>query len=373
MQYVQFGNTGLEISRFGLGCMRFPKEEKESIDMVRYALDNGVNYVDTAYIYKNSEVILGKALQDGYRDKTNIATKSPIWQIKKHQDFEKYLDQELVRLGTDHIDFYLLHNLGLDNWEKVNKYDGFTFLDKMVEKGKILHKGFSFHGTSDLFKKIIDSFNWEMTQIQLNILDEFQQAGVEGLKYAADKNIPVVIMEPLRGGHILNNCPQEVIKLIDDYPEKRSLVEWAFRWIYNMPEATVILSGTSTMEQLKTNLKIFSEAQSNIMSKDDLKLIQEIRTAFQSKNSINCTGCRYCMPCPNGVDIPQVFQLYNNTQLMEGHFVDRQVYQVTMAPSGQGADQCIECGICMEHCPQNINIPENLMTAHESLMMKQHR
>lgn len=373
MKYVEFGKTGLKVSRFGLGCMRYPESEAEAIEMVRYALDHGVNYVDTAYVYKNSEEILGRALKDGYREKTYIATKSPIWQITKHEDFEKFLDEELLRLGTDHIDIYLLHNLGLDNWKKVKRYDGFTFLDKMIKKGKIGHKAFSFHGTSTLFKEVIDAFDWEMAQIQLNILDEFQQAGIDGLKYAEEKGIPVVVMEPLRGGHIIKNCPQEAMDLVENYPEKRSLTEWAFRWLYNMPETTVILSGTNTLDQLKENLEIFDHAVPNVMSSKDLDLIKKIREAFEMKNNINCTGCRYCMPCPNGVDIPQVFQLYNSTSVMEGHFVDRLVYQVTVAPSGQGGDQCIECGICMEHCPQGIEIPENLKKAHETLMIKQKR
>jgi predicted aldo/keto reductase-like oxidoreductase len=242
MEYKQYGKTGMKVSRFGLGCMRFPTDEKEAIEMVRYAIDNGVNYLDTAYMYKESERITGEALKNGYRNKTYLATKSPIWNITKHEDFEKYLDEELVRLGTDHIDVYLLHNMNHDNWEKVERFDGLTFLDKMVEKGKINHKAFSIHNTLKAFKKIVDSFDWDMTQIQLNILDEEQQVGVEGLKYAANKNIATVIMEPLRGGFLLNNIPKEVHDLINQYPEKRSLVEWCFRWLYNMPEVSLILS-----------------------------------------------------------------------------------------------------------------------------------
>ncbi|HBE76541.1 MAG TPA: aldo/keto reductase [Firmicutes bacterium] len=370
MQYIEYGNTGLKVSRFGLGCMRFPGSETEAIEMVRYALDHGVNYSDTAYVYGNSEVILGKALKDGYRDKTYLATKSPIWNITKHEDFEKYLDEQLLRLETDHIDVYLLHNLGFDNWQKVKQYDGFSFLDKMIQKGKIKHKAFSFHGTLALFKEVVNAYDWEMAQIQLNILDEYQQAGVEGLQHAAKKGMAVVIMEPLRGGHILNHCPGQALDLINAYPEKRSLVEWAFRWLYNMPEATVILSGTSTLDQLKDNLNIFENARPSVMSSGDLNFIKSIREQFENKSSINCTGCKYCMPCPNGVDIPQIFKLYNNASMMEGYPVDRVVYQNTIVPSGCGVDQCIECGLCMEHCPQNIKIPENLKKAHETLNQK---
>ncbi|MGC7872175.1 aldo/keto reductase [Desulfosporosinus sp. SYSU MS00001] len=365
MQYTQFGKTGLKVSRFGLGCMRFPSSEKDAIEMVRYALDHGVNYIDTAYMYKESELITGKALQDGYRNKTYIATKNPIWHINKYEDFEKYLDEELMRLGTDYIDVYLLHNLSHDNWEKVKKFDGFTFLDKMVQKGKIRHKAFSFHGTLTAYKEIVDTFDWEMAQIQLNILDETLQAGVEGLNYAADKGLAMVIMEPLRGGFMLNNVPEEVYDLINQYPEKRSLVEWCFRWLYNMPEVSVILSGTSNLEQLKDNLRIFNDSASNVMSEQDQNLIKKIRGIFESKNSIGCTGCRYCMPCPQGVSIPEIFRLYNSNQLMKSHWVDKGVYRISLLPSGSGADQCISCELCMKQCPQGLNIPFLLKKVHE--------
>jgi predicted aldo/keto reductase-like oxidoreductase len=308
------------------------------------------------------------ALKDGYRDKAVLATKNPTWQVEKYGDFEKFLDEELKRLGTDCIDVYLLHNLEYLNWQKVKKLDAFTFLDKMVQKGKIKHKAFSFHGTAAAFKEIVDAYDWEMAQIQLNILDEFEQAGVEGLKYASDKGLAVVIMEPLRGGYILNNIPENVQKLIDTYPKKHSLLEWCFRWLYNMPEATVVLSGTSSIEQLKQNIEIFSKAESNVMSAEDLEFIRKIREAFEAKKSIGCTGCRYCMPCPQNVDIPQIFKLYNSANLMSEHWVDKEMYTNNIMPSGLGADKCIECGLCMKHCPQGLKIPERLKEAHKGLM-----
>ncbi len=367
MQYMHLGKTGLKVSRFGLGCMRFPKSEEDAIAMVRYAVDNGVNYLDTAYMYKDSEVITGKALQDGYRNKVFIATKSPIWKIGRHEDFEKYLDEQLERLGTDHIDIYLLHNLNHDNWEKVKRFDGLTFLDKMLQKGKIRHKGFSFHGTLPAFKQIVDAFDWEITQIQLNILDENQQAGMEGLKYAAGKGLAAIIMEPLRGGYMLGNVPETVYDLLNQYPEKRTLVEWCFRWLYNMPEVSVILSGTSTLEQLKDNLRIFNESALNVMSEADQNLIKKIREAFESNNSIGCTSCRYCIPCPQGVSIPEIFRLYNSNQLMKSHWVDKGMYRDNLLPSGSGADKCISCEICLEHCPQELNIPVLLKKVHKEL------
>ncbi|VBB06928.1 aldo/keto reductase [Lucifera butyrica] len=370
MEYTNFGKTGMMVSRLGLGCMRFPSSESEAIEMVRYAIDNGINYLDTAYIYKDSEIITGKALKEGYRNKTVLATKSPIWNVGRHEDFEKYLDEELKRLGTDYIDIYLLHNLNYGNWEKIKKFDGLTFLDKTVDKGKIRHKGFSIHNTLRAFKEIVGTFDWEMAQIQLNILGESQQVGVEGLKYTADKGLPVVIMEPLRGGYLLNNVPPEVIDLIHKYPERRSFVEWCFRWLYNMPEVSVILSGTSTLNQLKDNLRIFDHAVPNVMSAEDLKLIDTIRGMFEAKNSIGCTGCQYCMPCPRKVSIPTVFKLYNNYQLVKPHPIDKVVYQNNVIPSGLGADQCVSCGVCEKKCPQGLKISELLKAVHEEFMGK---
>ena len=272
MEYTKLGKTGLQVSRFGLGCMRFPENREDAIEMVRYAIDNGVNYIDTAYVYGNSEIITGEALQGGYRKRITLATKSPIWNIQDHRDFEKYLDEELKRLHTDYIDMYLLHNLNPGNWEAVKKYDGLTFLDKMVEKGKIRYKGFSIHNTLEVFKEIVAIFHWEMAQIQLNILGETYQAGIEGLRYGAEKGLGMVIMEPLRGGSIINNTPPEVKKLLSEYPERRSLVEWCFRWLYNMPEVSVILSGASTIEQLKDNLRIFANSRPHVRKRHGINI-----------------------------------------------------------------------------------------------------
>lgn len=367
MEYIQYGKTGLKVSRLGLGCMRFPEDENKSIQMVQYAIDNGINYLDTAYLYKNSEVVTGKALKDGYRNKVILATKSPVWNITKHEDFEKYLDEELLRLETDYIDVYLLHNLYPENWEKVKKYDGLTFLDKMIKKGKILNKGFSIHSTLSDFKEIVDSYDWDVTQIQLNILDEHHQVGVEGLKYAAQKGLAVNIMEPLRGGSLLNNAPREAKDAINSYHEKRSIVEWCFRWLYNMPEVSVILSGTSNLEQVKDNIRIFDQAKPEVMSEEEQKLIASIKEAFESKATIGCTGCRYCMPCPRGVSIPEAFKLYNNYEIVKPNPVDKVAYQRMLLSAGAGADQCVSCGLCMKHCPQSLKIPELLNQVHKVL------
>jgi predicted aldo/keto reductase-like oxidoreductase len=368
MEYTQLGKTGLQVSRFGLGCMRFPKNKGDAIKMARYAVDNGVNYIDTAYVYENSEMITGEALQDGYRKRVTLATKSPIWNIQAHNDFEKYLDEELKRLHTDCIDMYLLHNLNPGNWEAVKKYDGLTFLDKMVKNGKIRHKGFSIHNTLEVFKEIVDIFEWEMAQIQLNILGETYQAGIEGLRYGANKGLGMVIMEPLRGGSIINNTPPEVKKLLSEYPERRSLVEWCFRWLYNMPEVSVILSGTSTIEQLKDNLRIFENSQPNVMSEKDMELIHTIQKIYESKTNIGCTGCKYCMPCPQGLDIPNLFKLYNQYQLLNKPVNDSLMYQNSRMVC---ADQCIHCGHCKQHCPQQLEIPELMKIVHRELMRQE--
>jgi predicted aldo/keto reductase-like oxidoreductase len=349
--------------------MRFPENKEEAIKMVRYAIDNGVNYLDTAYVYENSENITGEALRNGYRKRTTLATKSPIWNIQKHNDFEKYLDEELKRLYTDYIDMYLLHNLNPGNWEAVKKYEGLSFLDKMVKKGKIRHKGFSIHNTLEVFKEIVDIFDWEMAQIQLNILGETYQAGIEGLRYGAKKGLGMVIMEPLRGGSIISNTPHEVKELLGKYPETRSLVEWCFRWLYNMPEVSVILSGTSTIEQLKDNLRIFENSQPNVMSEKDMELIHTIQKIYESKTNIGCTGCNYCMPCSQGLDIPNLFKLYNQYQLFNKPLNDSLIYQNSRMVC---ADQCIDCGHCKQYCPQQLEIPELMKTVHRELMRQEH-
>ena len=272
MYYREFGNLGFKISTFGIGCMRLPLllqpdgstdpskiDEDEAIKMIRYGIDNGVNYIDTAYGYHggNSEIVTGKALKDGYREKVKLATKLPVWLANSYEDFGKLLDEQLAKLQVDYIDFYLLHALNKNSWEKVKDMGVLEFLDKAVEAGKIKHPGFSFHDELPVFKSIIDSYDWKMCQIQLNFLDENYQAGVEGLRYAGSKNIPVVIMEALRGGRLARNIPEDILKVWNSYHIKRSPVEWAFRWLYNFPEVTVILSGVSTMEQLKENIEIF--------------------------------------------------------------------------------------------------------------------
>jgi predicted aldo/keto reductase-like oxidoreductase len=369
MEYVRYGSTDMEVSRFGLGCMRFPADEGEAIKMVRLAIDGGINYLDTAYVYEGSEATLAKALAGGYRDRIHLVTKSNTWGIEKHADFEKYLDEQLQRLNTDCFDVYLLHNLYDLYWERVVRYDGFGFLDDMVKKGKIRYKGFSMHNTLDAFKAAVDTFSWDMTQIQLNILDEHVQAGVEGLHYAADRGLAVVVMEPLRGGGIVTNSPAGIDTLLDGYSEKRSLVDWCFRWLYDMPEAAVILSGTSSIAQLEDNLAIFEDSRANVLSPEDRAFIESIRALYEAQDSIGCTACKYCLPCPSGVAIPEIFRIYNNSVLAGGPVVDKLVYSGSYLTKGRGVDQCIACGPCEESCPQSLAIVELLKKSHDYLLM----
>lgn len=379
MHYVEFGKLGFKVSRFGMGCMRLPMEEgysddsqvdeDEAIKMIRYAIDNGVTYIDTAYGYHGgrSEVIVGKALKNGYRDKTKIATKLPVWHAKTYEDFERLLDEQLSRLKVDYVDFYLLHALNEKQWHRVRKLGVLDFLDEAIKKGKIRYPGFSFHDELPVFKDIIDSYDWCMCQIQLNILDEHYQAGVEGLKYAGSRGIPVVIMEPLRGGRLAQNLSEEVIDIWNSYPIKRSAVEWAFRWIYNFPEVTTILSGVSTMDQLKENIEIFKNAEPNVMTDEELSLVKRVQEYYKSKMKVGCTGCDYCMPCPSNVAIPTIFSMYNDASIYDDFKSYKNRYKDLISKDND-ASHCVECGNCESACPQHLPIIEKLKEAHGALI-----
>ena len=377
MQYRKNEKLGIEFSAFGMGCMRFPMKTDEngnrvvdesiSTPIIRHAIDNGVNYVDTAYVYsdRKNEMAVAHALRDGYREKVYLATKIPTWAIHTPEDMDKLLEEQLSNLETDHIDFYLVHSLNKGSWEKVRDIGIREFLDKAKASGKIKYACFSFHDGYDAFIDIVDSYDWDMCQIQFNYMDINNQATLKGLEYAGKKGIPVVIMEGLLGGK-LANAPANVQALYDEFPVKRSPVEWAFRWICNHPEVATVLSGVTSMEQCDDNLKIFDRCEAGIMTPDEEKLIDKVREAYNSRTKVGCTSCRYCMPCPNGVDIPKIFSIWNNLFLYDEKLAGNGRYRKTVE-EGNGAGNCVECGACEGICPQHIKIIDMLKQADEEM------
>ncbi len=375
MKYRTMGKLGIEASAFGLGCMRFNGaasgdsviDEAKAISLIRRAIDGGVTYLDTAYVYlsRTSEIVLGKALQDGYREKVTIATKMPSEAVHDRASMEALLSEELGKLQTDHIDFYLMHGINKEKWEYFKSIGAPQFFDDMKKAGKIRYKCFSFHGPYDEFEYILNDYDWDMVQIQYNFMDINNQAGTKGLELAGKKGIPVVIMEGLLGGR-LSKAPSNVQALYDAFPVKRSPVEWAFRWLCNHPEVSVVLSGCNEESQIDDNLRIFDTVESGIMSEEELKLMDNVREAYISRTKIGCTGCRYCMPCPNGVNIPGIFSAWNNASLYDtdprNDWNIRQIRE-----KNHGADHCIGCGACEAACPQHLNIIESLQTAWQEM------
>ena len=369
MKMREFGKLGIKGSAFGLGCMRFPMievdgkkvvDEEKAIKIIRTAIDGGVTYLDTAYVYldQQSEVVVGKALQDGYREKCTIATKLPTWLVEKPEDMMKFFEEELQKLQTDVIDFYLVHSLNRERWDNIKAMGVCDFLDKLKAEGRIRYACFSFHDEYDSFEYILNDYDWDMAQIQYNYMDINNQAGTKGLKLAGEKGIPVVIMEGLLGGR-LANAPDNVQALYDAFPVKRSPVEWAFRWLCNHPEVATVLSGVTTVEQTLDNLRIFDTVEAGCMDEAELKLIDNVRDAYNSRIKVPCTGCAYCMPCPGGVDIPKSFAIWNNASLYGGLEKGNAEY-ARLEKDDKAPTKCLECGACMANCPQSINIVEML-------------
>jgi predicted aldo/keto reductase-like oxidoreductase len=366
MVYREMGKTGEKVSALGFGCMRLPTLDNgidipQATRMLRHAIDNGVDYVDTAWGYHNgqSEPFVGEALKEGYREKVNLATKLPSWLIKSREDMDHYLDEQLKRLQTDVIDFYLLDALNKRFCDNLVKNNVFDFMDRAKSSGRIKHIGFSFHDTLETFKKIVDAYDWEFCQIQYNFLDTDYQAGTEGLNYAYKREMGVIVMEPLRGGKLVRRVPGDVQKIWDLAPQKRSAVEWALRWVWNNPAVGVVLSGMSSMEQVEQNLEIADAALPNSLTSQELSLIARVREIYISRIKINCTACGYCMPCPNNVAIPDSFEVYNDAAMFDDVEGARRAYNNFFKPENR-ASKCIECGRCEELCPQKIPIIEKL-------------
>jgi predicted aldo/keto reductase-like oxidoreductase len=373
MQYRLMPSTGDRLSALGFGCMRLPVDKKKRIDeqaatrLVHKAIDAGVNYFDTAFGYHNeqSEPFLGRALAGGHRDKVKIATKLPHWLVREPADIEKLFIVQLNRLQTDRIDYYLIHILTESRWKELEAWSVVEFIDKAKRDGRIGHIGFSSHVGCDEFKWLVDAYDWEFTQIQYNYLDTLHQAGREGLRYAAEKGLGMIIMEPLRGGKLAQAPPAEVQAIWDRAPgERRTPAEWALRWIWSHPQVHVILSGMTTEEQLDENLETVETAKPNSLTEEELALVDEAAAAYRSRMKAGCTGCRYCMPCPANVNIPECLQTLDSYSLFGNKASHQFGYLIQAAGVVDGqrhlASQCVECGKCVEKCPQNLPIPELL-------------
>ncbi|HMF33211.1 MAG TPA: aldo/keto reductase [Candidatus Lokiarchaeia archaeon] len=370
--------NGDKLSALGFGCMRLPQkgqaiDEERAINQIRYAIDNGVNYLDTAAPYHGgeSEVVLGKALQDGYRERVKLATKLTHFMLRTPDDMAKMLDGQLRKLQTDHIDYYLLHSLEADSWKKLQDFDVLNFLNKAMADGKIVNTGFSFHGGRDAFKEIVDANDWTMCQIQYNFLDENLQAGTEGLQYAALQNLAVMVMEPLRGGALAGKLPKKVAQIYQGSGFQRSAAEWGLRWVWNHPEVTVVLSGMNAESQVAENLKTAETAMPTAMSSEELATMSQVESAYKKLMKVPCTGCAYCMPCPQGVNIPNNFNMYNRMSMFGGKIMARGMYAAMLMGlmTGHPADAslCINCGACAKKCPQHIAIPAELKKVKKSL------
>lgn len=365
---------GNDISLLGYGCLRFTKKgtgidlekaEKEILE----AIQSGVNYFDTAYVYGGSEAALGEILERNHcRDKVNIATKLPHYLIESVEGAEKLFQEELRRLRTDHVEYYLMHMLSdIATWNHLVRLGIKDWIQEKLESGQIRNIGFSFHGSTPMFKQLVDAYDWDFCQIQYNYIDEFSQAGVEGLHYAYEKGIPVIIMEPLRGGRLVDLLPKSAKEIFANDPKGRTPAEMAFKWLYDQPEVICVLSGMNDMDMVRQNVKTASEAFAGCLTEDDRKLIRCVKDEINRTVKVGCTGCGYCMPCPKGVDIPGTFRCYNAIY-SEGKKSAKKDYRFfAMKKHPTGASECIRCGKCETHCPQKIPIREELKHAAAEL------
>lgn len=378
MQYRKFRTADKETSLLGLGVMRLVQDENGNIDqqgaveLIRYAIDRGINYIDTAYTYHGgcSEKLIGKALRDGYRERVILADKMPIWLANTEEDVERYFKEQLRRLDVEYIDMYLVHNIIPSNWKKTKELNVLPFLERMRAQGKIKHIGFSFHGDLDLFMEVIDAYPWEFCQIQLNYLDKDEQATLKGLKYARERGIDVIVMEPLKGGRITDKIPPSVQQIWDrakasgKAPQDRSPAEWAFRWAASQPGVSLILSGMNSYEQIDENTTIFSKDDISQMSSTEQAVLDEVAAEYNRRIKYQCTGCEYCMPCQKKIGIPDVIEYLNNWYAFDQNPSTKTEY-ITWLDEGEHASDCIHCRKCEEKCPQRLPISEIMAEASE--------
>ncbi len=366
---------GREISILGYGCMRFTKNGS-STDLSKaekelmYAIEHGVNYLDTAYVYPGNEAAVGEILSRNHcREKIYLATKLPHYLIKSHAGIEKKFQEQLSRLKTDYIDYYLMHMLNdVKTWERLKKLGILEWIQEKKEKGQIRQIGFSFHGNTEHFIELLDAYDWDFCQIQYNYLDETSQAGRRGLEYAGEKGIPVIIMEPLRGGRLVNGLPSEALREIQNNKKFASPARLALSWLWDQPQVTCVLSGMNSLEMVKENIETASQARSGCFSEEDFRLVERVRERIREKMKVGCTGCGYCMPCPSGVDIPTAFHCYNMLYAEKRSSGKKEYLRATaMRREPTSASQCIRCGRCEKHCPQAIPIRRMLAEASREL------
>ena len=372
MKYRKIEKNGDELSILGYGCMRYPKKNgridyERTEKQIMSAIDSGVNYFDTAYLYPGSEKTLGKILKDNdCREKVKIADKMPGPTVKTREKMDEIFEKQLDRLQTDYIDYYMIHNLiKFEEWEKLKKDGILDFVNEEKKKGRIINFGFSFHGNLHHFKKIIDDYDWEFSMIQYNYIDENYQAGTEGLEYAASKDIGVIIMEPLRGGMLVDKLPKNAKKYIEDFHIKRSSGEWALRWVWNHPAVKVVLSGMNEEKHIKENIKAASNTLPNSLHNEEKEMLEKVKKEFESKIKVECTNCAYCMPCPHNVDIPACFSSYNDKSIFGG-FKPIAMY-VNATEDKSAAYKCKKCGVCQEKCPQEIAIIDELKNVSKTM------